>query len=156
MRRLHDSKGRFVKNLVEPPNSLSSSSETSFETESSEHPFKPKIMENIGNPPHDDPPHNGPPHDNPLFVNRSMNDFMNPTRTSIPSCIAFPPNTPHTEFKPWMIQLLPTFHGLENENPYIHTREFEEVVATFYGQTQTLDMVRLRFFPFSLKDRDKV
>ena len=55
-----------------------------------------------------------------------------------------------------MIHLLPTFHGLENENLYVHIREFEEVVATFRDQTQTLDVVRLRFFSFSLKDRAKV
>ena len=109
-------------------------------------------MEAIGNP----PPNNDPLHDNPFFVNRSMNDFMNLTKTSTPSCIAFPLNTPHTEFEPGMIQLLPTFHGLENENSYIHTREFKEVVATLCGQTQTLDVVRLRVFPFPFKDRAKV
>ena len=43
----------------------------------------------------------------------------------------FPPKTPHQEFKPEMIQLLPTFQVLENENSYVHIREFEEVVAIF-------------------------
>ncbi|KAF5465392.1 hypothetical protein F2P56_015405 [Juglans regia] len=52
-----------------------------------------------------------------------------------------------------MIQLLPTFHGLENENPYLHIREFKEVVATFHSHNATDDIVRLKFFPFSLKDR---
>ena len=133
MHRLHDSRGRFVKNFVEPPSSHISFSETSLETESSSNLSEPQDMENIGNPPHDNPPRNDPPHDNPLFANRSMNDYMNHVRTSSPSCIVFPPNTSHTKFKPIMIQLLPTFHGLENENPYVHTREFEEEVATFRG-----------------------
>ncbi|KAL5564257.1 hypothetical protein UlMin_027421 [Ulmus minor] len=33
-----------------------------------------------------------------------------------------------------MIQLLPTIHGLENANPYVHIREFEEVVVTFQNR----------------------
>ncbi|KAJ0008379.1 hypothetical protein Pint_30583 [Pistacia integerrima] len=55
-----------------------------------------------------------------------------------------------------MIQLLPTFHGLENANPYVHIREFEEVVATLQNGADTIDTVKLRFFPFSLKDNAKV
>ncbi|XP_024024257.1 uncharacterized protein LOC112092396 [Morus notabilis] len=67
----------------------------------------------------------------------------------------FPPNAPPTDFKPGMIALLPTFHGLENENPYVHIQEFEEVVATFYSRTEAANIVRLKFFPFSLKDKAK-
>ena len=86
---------------------------------------------------------------------RSLKDYLHPTRTATPSCIMFPANTPQIDFKPGMIQLLPTFHGLENENPYLHIREFEEVVATFTSQTNALDFTRLKFFPFSLKDKAK-
>jgi hypothetical protein len=43
---------------------------------------------------------------------------MNPTRTSAPSCIVFPPDASHFNFKPDIIQLLPSFHGLDLE---IHT-----------------------------------
>ena len=58
------------------------------------------------------------------------------------------------ELKHGMIQLLPTFHGLDNENPYVHVREFEEVVATFHS-TANIDIIRLNFFSFSLKDKAK-
>jgi len=51
---------------------------------------------------------------------RTLKDHMNPTRTSAPSCIVFPPDAFHFNFKPGIIQLLPTFHGLELENPYLH------------------------------------
>ncbi|KAJ0011342.1 hypothetical protein Pint_32927 [Pistacia integerrima] len=68
----------------------------------------------------------------------------------------FPPNVQLPEFKPGMIQLLPTFHGLENANPYVPNREFEEVVATFQNRADTIDTVKLRFFPFSVKDNAKV
>ncbi|KAL3577368.1 hypothetical protein D5086_022651 [Populus alba] len=57
---------------------------------------------------------------------RTLRDHMNPTRTSAPSCIVFPPDASHFNFKPGIIQLLPSFHGLDLENPYLHLREFEE------------------------------
>ena len=33
--------------------------------------------------------------------------------------------------KPYLVPLLPTFHGMENENPYNHIRDFKEVCTTF-------------------------
>jgi len=48
---------------------------------------------------------------------RTLRDHMNPTRTSAPSCIVFSPDTSHFNFKPGIIQLLPSFHGLDLENP---------------------------------------
>ena len=59
------------------------------------------------------------------------------------------PNVQHQEFKPGMIQLLITFHGLERENPYVHVGEFEEVVAIFQGRPDAINTVKLRFFPFT-------
>ena len=50
---------------------------------------------------------------------RTLRDHMNPTRTSAPSCIVFPPDASHFNFKPDIIQLLLTFHGLDLENPCI-------------------------------------
>ncbi|KAL9384339.1 hypothetical protein Peur_021349 [Populus x canadensis] len=61
---------------------------------------------------------------------RTLRDHMNPTRTSAPSCIVFPPDAFHFNFKPDIIQLLPSFHGLDLENPYLDLREFEEVWLT--------------------------
>ena len=110
MPRLRDSRGRFLKNIVGQP---SSSSETSFKTKSSDNPTKPQPMENIGNPPHDNPPHENPPHNNPIFGNWPLQDYLYSPRISTSSCIMFRPNVQHQLFKPSMIQLLPTFHGLE-------------------------------------------
>jgi len=62
---------------------------------------------------------------------RTLRDHMNPIRTSAPSWIVFPPNASHFNFKPSIIQLLPSFHGLDLENPYLHLREFEEVCNTY-------------------------
>ncbi|KAH9802030.1 RNA-directed DNA polymerase [Citrus sinensis] len=58
---------------------------------------------------------------------RALRDFMHPTITGSPSCIVFPPDASRFNFKPDIIQLLPTFHGFEFENPYLHLRKFEEV-----------------------------
>jgi hypothetical protein len=86
---------------------------------------------------------------------KTLHDYLHPTRNSSPSCIMFPANQQNFDFKPRMIPLLPTFHGMDNENPYVHIREFEEVVATFHSQLGSIDTVRLKFFPFSLKDKAK-
>ena len=37
---------------------------------------------------------------------RTLRNHMNPTRTSAPSCIVFPPDASHFNFKPGIIQLL--------------------------------------------------
>jgi hypothetical protein len=86
---------------------------------------------------------------------RTLRDHMNPTRTSAPSCIVFPPDASHFNFKPDIIQLLPSFHGLDLENPYLHLREFEEVCNTYNDSNCSMNTIRLKLFPFSLKDKAK-
>lgn len=96
-------------------------------------------MENAGNPPNNNnPPHEEPPHNNPLYANRPLHEYLHNPRIATPSCIMFPPNVQNREFKLGMIQLLPTFHGIERENPYVHIMEFREVVATFQGRLKIL------------------
>jgi hypothetical protein len=82
---------------------------------------------------------------------RTLRDHMNPTRTSAPSCIVFPHDAFHFNFKPDIIQLLATFHGLDLENPYLHLREFEEVCNTYNDLNCSMNTIRLKLFPFSLK-----
>lgn len=71
------------------------------------------------------------------------------------SDIMFTPNVSHMEFKLGMIPSLPTFQRLKSENPYMHIQEFEEVVATFHSRLEFTNNVRLKLFPFSLKDKAK-
>ena len=52
--------------------------------------------------------------------------------------------------------LLPTFHGMESENPYSHIKEFEEVCNTFQEGGASIDLMRLKLFPFTLKDKTKI
>ena len=86
---------------------------------------------------------------------KTLRDFMHPTRTGSPSCIIFPLNATRFNFKPGIIQLLPTFHGFESENPYLHLREFEEVCNKCIVQNCSMNIIRLKFFLFSLKDKGK-
>ena len=86
---------------------------------------------------------------------RTLRDHMNPTRTSAPLCIVFPPDASHFNFKPDIIQLLPSFHGLDLENPYLYLREFEEVCNTNNDSNCSMNTIRLKLFPFSLKDKAK-
>ena len=51
--------------------------------------------------------------------------------------------------------LLPIFHGMDSENPYSHISEFEEVCNTFKEETATVDLMRLKLFPFTLKIKQK-
>ncbi|KAL6330465.1 hypothetical protein AAG906_040395 [Vitis piasezkii] len=62
--------------------------------------------------------------DNPNAL-RSMRDRMHPPRMSAPSCIV--PPTEQLVIRPHIIPLLPTFHGMESENPYAHIKEFEDL-----------------------------
>jgi hypothetical protein len=82
---------------------------------------------------------------------RTLRDHMNPTKTSSPSCIVFLPDASHFNFKPDIIQLLPSFHGLDLENPYLHIREFGEVCNTYNDLNCSMNTIRLKLFSFFIK-----
>jgi len=65
---------------------------------------------------------------------RTLRDHMNPTRTNAPSCIIFPLDASHFNFKPGIIQLLPSFNGLDLENPYLHLRNLKRSVTPIMTQ----------------------
>ena len=58
--------------------------------------------------------------------------------------------------RPYLVPLLSTFHGMENENPYTHIREFEEVCMTFKEGAIDMDLLKLKAFPLTLKDKAKI
>ena len=84
-----------------------------------------------------------------------MRELLAPDRHITPSCISIPRHTGNIHFKNGMIPLLPTFHGIGTERAYLHIREFEEVCSTFADQTCPIEIVRLKLFPFSLKEKAK-
>ena len=87
-------------------------------------------------------------------VYRSMRDHIHPPRVSAPSCII--PPSEDVAVRPYLVPLLPTFHGMENENPYTHIRDFEEVCITFKEGAIDMDLLKLKAFPLTLKDKAKI
>ncbi|RVX11227.1 Retrovirus-related Pol polyprotein from transposon 17.6 [Vitis vinifera] len=79
---------------------------------------------------------------------------MHPPRMSAPSCII--PPLEQLIIRPHIVPLLPNFHGMESENPYAHIKEFEEVCNTFREGGASIDLMRLKLFPFTLKDKAKI
>ena len=85
---------------------------------------------------------------------RSMRDHIHPLRVSAPSCII--PPAEDVTVRPYLVPLLPTVHGMENENPYTHIREFEEVCTTFNEGAIDMELLKLKAFPLTLKDKAKI
>ena len=85
---------------------------------------------------------------------RTMRDHIHPPRVSAPSCIIPPPE--EVAVRPYLVPLLPTHHGMENENPYTHIRDFEEVCTTFKEGMMDMDLLKLKAFPLILKDKAKI
>ena len=85
---------------------------------------------------------------------RSMRHHIHPPRVSAPSCIIPPPED--VVVRPYLVPLLPTFHGMENKNPYTHIRDFEEVCTTFKEGSFDIDLLKLKAFPLTLKDKAKI
>ncbi|XP_052883474.1 uncharacterized protein LOC128292635, partial [Gossypium arboreum] len=69
--------------------------------------------------------------------------------------ITYPTMDTDFELKSGLIQLLPTFRGLQNENPHKHLKEFHMVCRSMKPQGVTEDQIKLRAFPFSLVDSAK-
>ena len=87
-------------------------------------------------------------------VYRSMRDHIHLPRVSAPSCIV--PPAEDMVVRPYLVPLFLTFHGMENENPYTHIREFKEVCGTFKEGVTDMDLIRLKVFSLTLKDKAKI
>ncbi|RVW72589.1 hypothetical protein CK203_060058 [Vitis vinifera] len=89
----------------------------------------------------------------------------NPQDTELDICVNImdpPPEDQNSQqgqgvgYKAHIVPLLPNFHGMESENPYAHIKEFEEVCNTFREGGASIDLMRLKLFPFTLKDKAKI
>jgi len=79
-----------------------------------------------------------------------------PIRTSLSSCIRFPEASSNNfELKLQFINAILKFHGLEFEDAYFFTREFEKVCFMMRILQLGDDTIRLYFIPLSLKDLPK-
>nr|GEX38939.1 hypothetical protein [Tanacetum cinerariifolium] len=88
---------------------------------------------------------------------RGVDSYYIPGNFEDPSPIIYPAvaNGAVSNFKiqPNLIAILPVFRG--HEEPYTHLREFFSIADTYQVNNTTKDGVRLRLFPFSLKDQAK-
>jgi hypothetical protein len=55
-----------------------------------------------------------------------------------------------------LFNFLPYFHGLDLQILYLHVREFEEVCNTYNDLNCIINTIKLKLFPFSLKDKAKI
>ena len=107
------------------------------------------------NPPNDDA--RSQHGDNTVAPNvlRPLWERLTPDRNPAPSCITIPPYTGTFQFRSGMIALLPQFYGFDTEKAYLHIHEFEQVCSTFADQTYPTEIIRLKLFPFTLKEKAK-
>ena len=89
---------------------------------------------------------------NPIAYS-SMRDHIHPPRVSAPSYIM--PPAEDVAVRPYLVPLLQTFHGMENENPYTHIQDFEKVCITFKEGVTVMDLMKLKEFPLTIKDKSK-
>ena len=90
---------------------------------------------------------------------RALRDYAMPTVNGASSSITRPPvQANNFEIKPALIQMIQTavqFGGLPNDDPNAHIENFLEICDTLKHNGVSDDAIRLRLFPFSLRDKAK-
>ena len=84
---------------------------------------------------------------------RPMKDYYNPGFYQTRQGIRYPELEANFELKPTFLALLPSFRGQPNEDPYEHIEEFLKICDTLFVTGVPKDAIRLRAFPFNLKDK---
>ena len=89
-----------------------------------------------------------------------LRDYATPSVNGATSSIRRPAiQANNFEIKPAIIQMIQQtvqFGGLSQEDPSVHIANFLEICDTFKHNGVTDDAIRLRLFPFSLRDKAKV
>ncbi|XP_073148093.1 uncharacterized protein [Henckelia pumila] len=90
---------------------------------------------------------------------RSLLEYAQPSIHSMMSSIVRPRiQANNFEIKPAIIQMIQTsiqFGGTPTDDPNVHIANFLEICDTFKHNGVTDDAIRLRLFPFSLRDKAK-
>ncbi|XP_062114663.1 uncharacterized protein LOC133825777 [Humulus lupulus] len=90
-----------------------------------------------------------------MAQNRTLKELAAPDIDQQPLCIQYAPLDVNFELKSGLIHLLPSFHGLPGEDPNNHLKEFHIVCSSMKPASVTEEQIKLRAFPFSLKDSAK-
>ncbi|CAN6566345.1 unnamed protein product [Malus baccata var. baccata] len=86
---------------------------------------------------------------------RALEDFAQPIIPNSPSCILLPTEARNYDLKSSHFHMLSSFYGLPNEDPLAHVKEFYNVVSGLPLQGVSEANLRMRVFPYTLKDRAK-
>jgi len=86
-----------------------------------------------------------PPHE------RTLREMVAPDFTYESLCIQYPNEGVLYVLKTGLIHLLPKFHGLVNEDPHKHLKEFHIVCSTMKPPDVQEDHIFLKAFPHSLE-----
>ncbi|XP_024986583.1 uncharacterized protein LOC112521826 [Cynara cardunculus var. scolymus] len=70
-----------------------------------------------------------------------------------PICIKYPIGNQNFVLKTGFVHLLPTYHELENKDPNKHLKQFHIVCLSMKPAEVTEDLIKVKAFPFSLKER---
>ncbi|CAL9011422.1 unnamed protein product, partial [Prunus brigantina] len=90
-----------------------------------------------------------------MAANEFMGDLDIPTIPASPSSILLPTVARNYELKSSHLNMLPSFYGLPNEDPLTHIKDIFNVVSSFPLTGVTEDQLRMRVFPYTLKDKAK-
>ncbi|CAL9029774.1 unnamed protein product [Prunus brigantina] len=90
-----------------------------------------------------------------MAANEFMGDLDIPTIPASPSSILLPTVARNYELKSSHLNMLPSFYGLPNEDPLTHIKDIFNVVSSFPLTGVTEDQLRMRVFPYTLKDKVK-
>ena len=89
-------------------------------------------------------------------VERTLQEILQPQRTTTNSCIRLPEEANQFLMNSEMIRLLPVYQGVDYENPYSFMRDFEDVRSAFLSTGSPLHIICMVLFPFSLKNKAKI
>ena len=85
---------------------------------------------------------------------RSFKDCFNSLANLSASCIRYQNVAAKSfELKPIVLNCLPTFYDLENEDPYNHLNDFHAICQTFKYENFSDDDVKFRLFTFFFKGK---
>ncbi|CAL9024880.1 unnamed protein product, partial [Prunus brigantina] len=87
--------------------------------------------------------------------NRALEDYAQPIIPDSPSCILLSIEARNYDLKSSHFHMLPSFYGLPNEDPLAHIKEFYNVVSGLPLQGVSEANLRMRAFPYTLKDKAK-
>ncbi|CAL8993232.1 unnamed protein product [Prunus brigantina] len=87
--------------------------------------------------------------------NRALEDYAQPVIPDSPSCILLSIEARNYDLKSSHFHMLPSFYGLPNEDPLAHIKEFYNVVSGLPLQGVSEANLRMRAFPYTLKDKAK-